>query len=62
MVHGVIARAAAAMSPAPPVQRKAVGRAVVAVRSIGAILTTRTILTLAVLRRLLMLRLTAGDE
>ncbi len=62
LIHGIVARAAAAMTPPPPMQRKAVGRAVVAVRAIAAALALRTIRTLAVLRSTLVLRLTAGDE
>lgn len=53
MVDGVIARAAA-MAPAPAMQRKAVRRTVIAVRPVGAIRRP-----LAVLWRL---RLAAGDE
>lgn len=56
MIHGVVARSAAAMPPAPPVQRKAILRSVIAVR---AVLPLRPVV--AVLR-LLMLRLSAGDE
>ena len=62
MIHGVVALAAAAMTPAPPMQRKAV-LAVIAVRPIRAIrpiLALRAVLTLPVLRGLL--RLAAGDE
>jgi hypothetical protein len=66
MIRGVVAlTAAAAMAPAPPVQRKPV-RPVVAVRAIGtvlrAILALRAVLIGSALRRLLMLRLAAGDE
>ena len=56
MIHGVIARSAAAMPPAPPMQRKAILRSVITVR---AVLPVRPVV--AVLRRL-MLRLSAGDE
>ena|SRR5689334_6092467 len=57
MIHGVLARpAAAAMTPAPPMQRKTILRSVIAVR---AILPRRP--AIAVLR-LLMLRLGAGNE
>jgi len=56
MIHGVVARSAAAMPPAPPVQRKAILRSVIAVR---AVLPLRPVV--AVLR-LLMLRLSTGDE
>jgi len=58
--------ARAAMTPASPMQRKAVGRAVVAVlailRAILSILALRAIGTVALLRGLLMLRLAAGNE
>ncbi len=51
------------MTPASPMQRKAVRRAVIAVRPIAAALAVRTVAALAVLRRrLLLLRLAAGDE
>ena len=56
MIHGVLARSAAAVPPAPPVQRKAILRSVIAVR---AVLPMRPVI--AVLR-LLRLRLSAGDE
>ena len=57
MIHGVLARpAAAAMTPAPPMQRKTILRSIIAVR---AILPRRP--AIAVLR-LLMLRLGAGNE
>jgi len=56
MIHGVVARSAAAMPPAAPVQREAILRSVIAVR---AVLPLRPVI--AVLR-LLMLRLSAGDE
>lgn len=56
MIHGVVARSAAAMPPAAPVQREAILRSVIAVR---AILPMRPVI--AVLG-LLMLRLSAGDE
>ena len=56
MIHGVVARSAAAMPPASPVQRKAILRSVITVR---AVLPVRPVV--AVLRRL-MLRLSAGDE
>jgi hypothetical protein len=55
MIHGMLARPAAAMTPAPAVQRKPVLRSVIA---IGAILPMRSVI--ALLR--LLLRLTAGDE
>ena len=55
LIHGVVAGPAAAMPPAPPVQRKAILRPVIAV----AVLPLRPVI--AVLR-LLMLRLSAGDE
>lgn len=52
------------MPPAPPVQRKTVGRAVIAVLAILPILTVLAAIpalaTLVVLRR--WLRLAAGDE
>jgi len=52
-----------AMTPAPPMQRKAVGRAVIAILAILPILTLRgAIRTIALLGRLLMLRLAAGNE
>ncbi len=64
MAHPMIARAA--MTPAPPMQRKTIRRAVIAVLAIGAILgavlTLRAIGSLTLLRRLLMLRLAPGDE
>ncbi len=57
MIHGVIARSAAAtLPPAPAVQRKAVLRSVIAVR---AVLPVRAVVALL---RLLLLRLSAGDE
>lgn len=56
MIHSVVARSAAAMPPAAPVQREAILRSVIAVR---AVLPRRPVI--AVLR-LLMLRLSAGDE
>jgi hypothetical protein len=56
MIHGVVARSAAAMPPAPAVQRKAILRSVIAVR---AVLPLRPVV--AVLS-LLMLRLGAGNE
>ena len=60
MIHGVIARSAAAMPPAPPVQRKAILLPVIAVRAVlRAVLPLWPVI--AVLR-LLMLRLSAGDE
>ena len=55
LIHGVVAGPAAAMPPAPPVQRKAILRPVIAV----AVLPLRPVI--AVLR-LLMLLLSAGDE
>jgi hypothetical protein len=55
--------ARAAMPPAPPMQRKTIRRAVIAVLTIGAVLgavlTLRAIGGLALLRRL---RLAPGDE
>lgn len=51
--------AAAAMTPASPMQRIAIGRAVIAV---GAIRTVRAIRALTLRRVLRILRLTAGDE
>jgi len=57
MIHGVLARStAAAMPPAPPVQRKAILRTVIAVR---AVLPLRPVVAL---RSLLLLRLSTGDE
>ena len=58
MIHRMLARAAAApaMPPAAAVQRKAILLPIIAVR---AVLPVRSVI--AVLR-LLMLRLTAGDE
>ncbi len=56
MIHGVVARPATAMPPSAPMQRKAILRSVIAVR---AVLPLRPVI--AVLR-LLMLRLSAGDE
>jgi hypothetical protein len=57
MIHRMLARSAAAtMPPAAPVQRKAILLSVIAIR---AVLAVRSVI--AVLR-LLMLRLTAGDE
>ena len=55
MIHGVVARSAAAMPPASPVQPKAILRSVITVR---AILPMRPVVS--VLR--LLLRLSAGDE
>ena len=55
MIHGVVARAAAAMPPAAAVQREAILRSVIAVR---AVLPLRPVI--AVLG--LLLRLSAGDE
>lgn len=55
----LIARPAVAATP--PVQRKAVGRCVKAIRAIWAIRTVRSVAALPLLRRLLM-RLSAGDE
>jgi len=55
MIHGVVARSAAAMPPSSPVQRKAILRSVITVR---AILPMRPVV--AVLR--LLLRLSASDE
>ena len=60
MIHGLVARPAAAMPPAPPVQRKAILLPVIAVRAVlRAVLPLWPVI--AVLR-LLMLRLSAGDE
>jgi hypothetical protein len=61
MVHGMLPRsAAAAMTPAPPMQRKAILLPVITVR---AVLALRSVAVLLLLRlRLLRLRLTAGDE
>ena len=56
MIHGVVARSAATMTPTAAVQREAILRSVIAVR---AVLPRRPVI--AVLR-LLMLRLSAGDE
>lgn len=56
MVHAVVARSAAAMPPAAPVQREAILRSVIAVR---AVLALRPVITVL---RLLMLRLSPGDE
>lgn len=57
MIHGVLARSTAAtMPPAPPVQRKAILRTVIAVR---AVLPLRPVVAL---RSLLLLRLSTGDE
>ena len=64
MIHRMVARAA--MTPASPMQRKAVGRALIAVRAILRpilpILTLRAIRTIALLRGLLLRRLAAGNE
>ena len=57
MIHGMIARPAAAMPTAPAVQRETVGGAVM---SILAILTVLAVAALIVLRG--RLRLAAGDE
>lgn len=51
MIHGVVARSAAAMPPAAPVQREAILRSVIAVR---AVLPRRPVIAV--------LRLSAGDE
>ena len=56
MIHGVVARSAAAMPPAAPVQREAILRSVIAVR---AVLPMRPVIAML---GLLMLRLGAGDE
>jgi hypothetical protein len=56
MIHGMLARAAAAMPPAAPVQRKPILRSVIAVRAVLAMRAA----VVALLR--LLLRLTAGDE
>ena len=61
MIHGMFARSAAAVPAPPPMEREAIRRSVIAVRTIGAILPVRTIAALPVLRRLMLL-LTAGDE
>jgi hypothetical protein len=58
----MIARtAAAAMTPSPPMQRKAVRTIESVILSLRPILALRAILTRSLLRGLL-LRLTAGDE
>jgi CBS domain-containing protein len=57
----MLARSAAAVPAPPPMEREAIRRSVIAVRTIGAILPVRTIAALPVLRRLMLL-LTAGDE
>jgi hypothetical protein len=62
MVHGMIARTAAAMTPAPPMQRKAIRRTVVAVLPIRTILAIRAVRALTGLWRLLTWRLAPGDE
>ncbi len=60
MIHGMLTRsAAAAMTPAPPMQRKAILLPVIAVR---AVLTLWSVAVLLLRLRLLSLRLTAGDE
>jgi hypothetical protein len=57
MIRGVVARsAAAAMPPAPPMQRKAI---LLPVKAVRPVLTLRPA---GALLRLLMLRLSAGDE
>jgi len=56
MIHGMLARTAAAMPPAAPVQRKPILRSVIAVRAVLAMRAA----VVALLR--LLLRLTAGDE
>jgi len=62
MIHDrMLTRSAAAMAPPPPMQREAILRSVIAVRTVRTVLAVRTIAALAVLRRL-MLRLTAGDK
>lgn len=59
MIHGMLARtSAAAMTPAPSVQRKAILRSVVAIRAVRSVLALRSVI--ALLRLLLLL--TAGDE
>lgn len=50
------------MTPAAPMQGKPVRLPVIAVGAVGAALAMRAVLALAVLRRMLMLRLAAGDE
>ena len=56
------------MAPTPPMQREALGRSVVTVLAVGAVLAVGTIWTvgsiggLALLRRLLLMSLSAGDE
>jgi hypothetical protein len=57
----MLARSAAAVPAPPPMERKAIRRSVIAVRTVGTILPLRTIAALPVLRRLMLL-LTAGDE
>jgi hypothetical protein len=62
MIHDrMLARPAAAMPPPPPMQRKPIRRSVIAVRTIGTVLSVWTTAALAVLRWLV-LRLTAGNE
>lgn len=56
MIHGVVARSAAAMPPAAPVQREAILRSVIAVRAVLPMWPVIAMLGL------LMLRLSAGDE
>ena len=57
MIHGVVARSAAAtMTPAPPVQRKAILRSVI---TVWTVLPMRPVVALL---RLLWLRLRAGNE
>ena len=66
MIHGVIARTAA-VTPAPPMERKAVRTVEPVILSLRSILALRAILTVRAIRPLtvlwgLRLRLTAGDE
>jgi len=66
MIHGVIARSAA-VTPAPPMERKAVRTVEPVILSLRSILALRAILTVRAIRPLtvlwgLRLRLTAGDE
>ena len=60
MIHGVIARTAAAMTATPPMQRKAVWTIESVILSLRPILARSAIRTLSVLRGLR--RLPAGDE
>jgi len=58
--HRLIARPAVAAPP--PVQWKAVARSVVTVLAVGTIWTVGSVGGLALLRRLLLMSLSAGDE